>query len=176
MRARLILVAIACLMLGAAACDDNGSTGAPASSSPSATIAPFARKTATPAPEGTRADGAVESPEAALRRQIDLLNSGGFAAEWDELHPAQQAVVAREQFVDCQAPNDFKLTVDIIETQDALINVPAVSRAPAKVIAVRLTSGNETLDRNFFEVLVDGRWRWVLEQAQFDAYRAGTCP
>jgi hypothetical protein len=132
--------------------------------------------TATPAPEGTRADGAVESPEAALRRQITLLNRGDYGAAWDELHPIHQGIVSREQFVSCNAPNDFQFTLDIIRTVDGLVTVAPLPETPGKVITARLTSQAESVERELFEVLVDGQWRWVLDGAVNAAYADGMCP
>jgi hypothetical protein len=177
---RLVRVAAftaACAVgIGGLAC---GGDREPASS-PTATTAsstrPALRSTATPEPEGTRTDGALESPESALRRRVALLDAGDYGAAWDELHPAQQAIVERERYIACLAPMDFALSVDIIETQDAVIEAPEIAQVPAKSIIVRLTSQSQVLDRQFFEVLVDGRWRWVMEQPQIDAYRAGVCP
>jgi hypothetical protein len=182
MRRRFILLAICltALSLAATACGDGdgggGSTATPGAAQTADVTRPPPRPTATPVPEGTRDDGATESPEAALRRQIGLLNTSEYGTLWDELHPAQQARVPRERFVDCLAPEDFVLTLEIVDTLDSVIDVPEVSQVPAKTIAARLSSGGTSLDRTFFQVLVDGQWRWVLEKAQFDAYSAGNCP
>ena len=169
------VVAVVAVMLGATACggDDGGDDPA---ESPTAEGTPL-RPTATPAPEGTRTDGAIESPERALQRQIELLNDGDFGEEWDELHPAQQSLVPRQLFMDCLAPNDFQLTLDIIETKDGELALSQEQGTPAKRISARLSSEGETLDREFFEILVDTRWRWVItDMAQLNAYRAGVCP
>ena len=184
MRITFVLVAAAAtLLVGGVACGGDGGSSLPTAVAPTpgvtAPSVPTSTRldpTATFVVEGTREDGAIESPEAALRRQIVLLDAGDFAAAWTELHPAQQAIVPQQRFVECLAGTDYALALEIIDARDALIDVPELSRVPAKAIDTRLASGGTTLDRRFFEVLVEGRWRWVMEQPQIDAYRAGDCP
>src|SRR5579883_1762579 len=44
-----------------------------------------------------------ESAGAALKRQFAELAAGQYGREWDELHPAQQALVSRGLFTECSA-------------------------------------------------------------------------
>lgn len=108
---------------------------------------------------------------AAFERQFDLLSDGQFGRQWDELHPAQQELVARDDYVACMTDQAAGLditSVDVEETFTESITVPGTAveadsvAITARVVAKVAGVEDETTD-TYHEVEVDGGWRWVTD-------------
>jgi hypothetical protein len=101
----------------------------------------------------------------ALRRQFDLQSSGQYALLWDELHPAQQALVSRENYVLCaQKGSSVAEEIDSVkDTYDEEILIPGTTlTVPSRAIKVTLDFGGQKDPTTYHEVNADGTWRWVL--------------
>jgi hypothetical protein len=119
-----------------------------------------------------------ESASTAAERHFGYVLKGQGGREWDELHPAQQAVVPKDAFIACRQKQS--ITVDsahAIEEFDEPIDVPEVGTAvPARAVTVELKAGDKKQALTVHEINVDGHWRWILGKDEIAAYKAGTCP
>jgi hypothetical protein len=126
--------------------------------------------------------GDSNSAEAAVRRQFDFVDKGQWGRQWEELHPAQQAFVPRERFVECA---DERLSgmdivsVKVLETFEEESLIPGTDMSvPSTALTVEVEFKQGLLhnkDTDTVHVfLVDGEWRWVTSDA--DAYKRGECP
>lgn len=126
---------------------------------------------ATNTPGKDAAIAAIRQTTASVKRN--------FSAEYDELHPAQQAVVTRAQFITC-AMAAKPVTLDsarALQSAPEAISLTGVPEQTSIVVTVELRKADGTTQqRNVREVLVDGTWRWVLTDAAVKALAAGTCP
>lgn len=123
-------------------------------------------------------DNGPEDPAvAALRRQFDFLSKGQHGRIWDELHPAQQALLPRDAYAACAdaaTAGGFTIVeLDVDEVYDEQIVIPGTSTsATAKAITIRMTlrSGTESgeLTDTFHEIDVDGAWRWSMTSDRID--------
>jgi hypothetical protein len=94
---------------------------------------------------------------------------------WDELLPADQAIVTRARFVACQQNEGWNLkSIKVLETYDDPVDVGGKS-LPAKAVTVRVTSDGVTT-ATMHAVSVNGSWRWVLQPVDRAAYKSGKCP
>lgn len=121
----------------------------------------------------------ADSPEkgvAALKHQFDLISKGQWGRNWDELHPAQQAFIPRERYVECLADESFELTdITVLETFEEPMSIDGTDlRVDSLAITVRITANGRTETDTFHEVFVDGRWAWVSSDAEM--FRDGECP
>jgi hypothetical protein len=68
-------------------------------------------------------------------------------------------------------------SIEILDVFDEKTKGLSLGDAPSKAVRVRLTlaDGTSTTFVNH-EVESGGRWRWVLNKAAIDAYKAGRCP
>lgn len=106
--------------------------------------------------------GDSESASDALVRQLGYASDGQVGRLWDELHPAQQAVVSRDTYMDCLGDSAFNADrIRAVEEYDETISVPEVGRVESKAITVEMRDGDSTDTETFHEVRVDGAWRWV---------------
>lgn len=103
---------------------------------------------------------------------------------WDELHPAQQAVLPRRVYVRCESlsPVPGKLaSVHVLSVRHELVNVPGALRPlPSTAVEVRVVvavmGGRVAVTHTYHAVRAAGRWTWFLAAARFGAYAAGSCP
>ena len=128
---------------------------------------------------GDETDPARTPAGAAQVRFLDALYNGNLGDAYATLHPAYQRLVSRKRFVACtrQTALGGLGSIDVLDVYDDPVQLPGSGRVPAEAVRIRLTSksGGSTTFVNH-EVKVGSGWRWVLNGAATDAYRAGRCP
>jgi len=126
---------------------------------------------------GDGEDDEGEAPADAVVRLLEYVSDGQWGREWDELHPAHQAIVSRDAWVSCNSDLSVELEgVTVEEVFDEPVSAVDIPQGPAKAVTVSYrVNGRE--DTDTFQVLdVDGAWRWVLQDDVLAAYREGRCP
>lgn len=137
---------------------------------------------------GSSTDGATTGSAApkeragdAVKRQLGQVDKGQFGPEWDELHPAQQALVPRDLYIQCahQAGLPQIDKIKVTDTYDEEVIIPGTGlKAPSTAVSVTYTlhQGAQSLDSKatFHEFAVNGKWRWML--SDIESYKAGKCP
>ena len=145
------------------------------------TGSPQASPDSTPSPTTVAIN--LGEAESAILRQFDYVNKGQFGRQWDELHPAHQAIVTKSAFVTCNDDTNFDFNVEIVESYEEFVAVAELGEVDTAAVTVNI-EGNigafglpgETTD-TFHEILGDdGEWKWVTTQDTLDAYAAGNCP
>lgn len=127
---------------------------------------------------GSGGGGAPRKESAAdfIRRVTVEFSRGQSGRLWDELHPADQAIVARARFVQCQHNDGFHLkTFKVLETYDEPTDVDGAAES-STAVSVRVTSDDGETTATMHAVSVGGKWRWILQPADAAAYRKGVCP
>ena len=120
----------------------------------------------------------ASTPSAAdFVKRITLEFSRGQSGRlWDELHPADQAVVSRALFVKCEGNEGFGLRkMQVLYTYDDQAFVAGTSHA-AKAVTLRVTSDDGVTTATMHAISVHGKWRWTLPPADYTAYAKGKCP
>ena len=118
------------------------------------------------------------------RRQIELTSQGQFDEVWELLHPAQQAVVPRQLYIDCgrQLAREGASTVDRIEmrgTDEDERNVPWVGETDVQVVNATIYRGEDPSPVAVVLVKSGDEWRWVIGEDQvsaLEAFQRGECP
>jgi len=125
---------------------------------------------------GGGSSGGPESASDFVRRVTTQFSRGQSGRLWDELQPAHQKVVTRARFVECQANEGWDLKkVDVLETYDDPVHV-AAKPVPSTAVSVRVTSDDGVTTATMHAVSVGGKWRWVLQASDRQAYASGKCP
>jgi hypothetical protein len=107
------------------------------------------------------------------------LYQGRLDLTYASLHPAYQRVVSRKRFVTCTRATELGglRSIKILYVKNDIVDIPGSGAVPAKAVRVRLTSsGGQTTTFVNHEVEVGSEWRWVLNAAAANAYKAGHCP
>jgi hypothetical protein len=105
-------------------------------------------------------------------------SQGQFDKAWDSLHPAQQAVVPKDKYVQCgqQASPTAAQKMDLVSESDAQSNVPEVGTATVHSVKLNVNYGDDTRQPIYNLINVDGKWRWVMRQDAIDSFKGGECP
>ena len=126
------------------------------------------------------ATSTTASAEQAMLRQFDNVQKRQWARHWEELHPAQQAFVAKDQFIRCSDQLSLSIeSVNVVRSFEDRVTVPgttlqADSVAIAAQVKVRIGQLATDFERTFHEFEVDGEWRWAITDPE--PYKAGRCP
>ncbi len=119
--------------------------------------------------------GGTQSAAGFVEQVTVQFSRGQSGRLWDELLPADQAVVTRARFVACQQNEGFNLkSIKVLETYADPVDVEGKSR-PATAVTVRVTSDGVTT-ATMHAVSVNGTWRWILQPVDRAAYKSGKCP
>ena len=119
---------------------------------------------------------------AALTRQIQYLTHGQYGPAWEQLHPAQQAVVPKALYVRCNAQTAIALVAQSIivvrDLPDQIVVPGTNQRVDARSLTVAIKTPTGTQQATFHLILVGASWRFVLSLtgAGAAAYRRGACP
>lgn len=111
-----------------------------------------------------------------VRRITTEFSRGQSGRLWDELHPADQAVVTRTRFITCERNEGFGLRkFKVLETYPETVEV-AGKKMSSTAVSVQVTSDDGITTATLHAVPVDGTWRWTLPAADYTAYKRGACP
>ncbi len=111
-----------------------------------------------------------------VSRVTSEFSRGQAGRLWDELHPAEQAVVTRTRFIACQKNEGFRLQkFKVLESYTETVDV-AGSPEPSTAVTVQVTSDDGITTATLHAVRVAGTWRWILQPSDFAAYKRGVCP
>jgi hypothetical protein len=128
-----------------------------------------------------RGDVDTRGAEEAVRARIEQLSRGDYAAAWETLHPAHQAIVSQEKFVECgrelQLRRDPTVdTIAILESRQTSKEIAGIGEVEVVNVQVEQRTGEEARRPTYDVIEVDGTWRWVLSDAALNAFQAGNCP
>lgn len=119
---------------------------------------------------------AQESAADFVRRITTEFSRGQSGRLWDALLPADQRVVTRARFVECQQNEGWNLkSIKILETYDDPVDVAGKSM-PSKAVSVRVASDDGVTTATIHAVSVSGSWRWILQSQDRGRYKNGKCP
>jgi hypothetical protein len=122
--------------------------------------------------------GGSSTPTASdfVRRVTTEFSRGQAGRLWDDLHPAEQAVVTRQRFIECQKNEGFGLRkFKVLDKYDETVDVAGASTR-STAVTVQVTSDDGITTATLHAVLVAGKWRWILQPADYAAYKRGACP
>jgi len=102
--------------------------------------------------------------------------AGNYGAAWDSLHPAQQRIVARDTFINCQAGISIPWTrVQILREHDEIWDAPEVGQVTTRAVEAQLMGDQDITQGTLHLVQVDGEWRWFLDESSVRAFKQGDC-
>lgn len=120
-----------------------------------------------------------ESAADFAKRVTTEFSRGQSARLWDELLPAQQAVVPKARFLACEGNQGFGLQkIKVLETYDEAVEVDgkAESSESSKAVTLQVTSDDGRTTATMHAIAAGGHWHWILKPADVAAYKSGKCP
>ena len=125
---------------------------------------------------GSGGAGGQGSAAAFIRQVTTQFSRAQSGPLWDELHPADQAVVTRARYMACQSNSGFDLTnFKVLQTYPDTIDI-AGTTTPSTAVSVRVTADDGITTATMHAVKIKGAWHWVLSQADYATYKQGKCP
>jgi len=117
----------------------------------------------------------TESASTFVQQVTQEFARGQTGRLWDELHPADQAIVTRSRFITCQSNEGFGLRkFKVLETYEESVPVGG-KKTESTAVSVQVTSDDGITTATLHAVSVDGKWRWILQPADRAAYERGVC-
>ena len=124
---------------------------------------------------GSTASG-KESPSGFIERITTEFSRGQSGRLWDELAPADQALVSRARYTNCEGNEGFVLkNIKVLDTYSEPVDVDGTAE-PSDAVSLQVTSDTGVTTATLHAVSVKGRWRWILSPADRAAYARGKCP
>jgi len=118
----------------------------------------------------------TESAAAFMRRITTEFSRGQAGRLWNDLVPAEQAIVTRTRYLACRRNGGFRLrSFKVLETYDENVAVGG-KETPSTAVTVQVTSDDGVTTATMHAISVGGRWRWVMQPSDLAAYAAGRCP
>jgi hypothetical protein len=113
-----------------------------------------------------------------LREEI----RGEWGRQWNELHPAHQALISRSQYVACsrRMGTDFATGHEVfrvLDIRDEAIKVRGVPQRTSKLVTINFSEPGKPhgLTYHMHAVSVGGRWTWILGGRFLNAVSQGHC-
>jgi hypothetical protein len=125
--------------------------------------------------------GSGRSADETVTGLVEALSSSDYETAYDMLHSAHQKIVPEQLFVECgrkaeqiSTPrvDSFDITGDVKRDR----TIPELGDVEVVEVGVNLTQGTEVSPRVWNVIKDDGEWRWLMAEAQLNAFRAGSCP
>jgi hypothetical protein len=130
--------------------------------------------------DGTASDATaeiMEQAEVVATRALTAAIAGDWSAVYDDLHPAQQAVVNRDLFVQCRAQATAPpYAIAVTQVGHDTMTAPEIyDRNSWAVLYDLQLDGYETVSSRLHIYETDGQLAWYMDEASIDALRAGRC-
>lgn len=125
---------------------------------------------------GGAGSGGKESAPAFVQRITTEFSRGQAGRLWDELVPADQAIVSRARYAACQGNEGFTLkSVKVLDSYSEPVDVDGSSER-SDAVTLQVTSDTGVTTATIHAVPSGGGWHWILSSADRNAYVAGKCP
>jgi hypothetical protein len=119
-------------------------------------------------------------PKQAAEHVLDLIVHNRYTQAWASLHPTDQAVAPRAEYVGCESRSPVLTlpnAVKVVRVHEESVGLGDGKFLPSTAVDLRIgfPGGFHTVQTVH---LVDshGAWRWILPPAKYRAYKANTCP
>ena len=129
---------------------------------------------------GSSSAAPKSDPRQAAVKVLDQIVHNRYTEAWDDLHPTDQAVAPRTEYVGCESRSPViakPRSVRVVGVKDESIGLGDGSFVQSKAVALRLGfAGGFKLTHTVHLVASHGEWKWILPGWRFRDYRADRCP
>jgi hypothetical protein len=119
-------------------------------------------------------------PGAAATNVLDQIVHNRYTDAWADLHPIDQAVAPRAEYVGCESRSPViarPRTVRTMSVKDESVGLGDGTFVDSKAVALRMGfAGGFSVTHTVHLVASKGRWTWILPSWRFRDYRADRCP
>jgi len=122
-----------------------------------------------------------DDPSAFAVKVVHLIVRNEYGQAWSNLHPEDQKVAPRDEYVSCEASSPVPsqpTSVTAVGVSDQPVALGNGSSVPSKAVHVRMAfpGANNVVVQTVHVVAAKGRWTWILPAWRFRYYAADRCP
>jgi hypothetical protein len=121
-----------------------------------------------------------DDPKQVARNVLDLIVNNHYTEAWDGLHPVDQAVAPRTEYVGCESRSPViakPLSVKVVRVTKESVGLGDGKFLDSTAVDLRLGfAGGFHLVHTVHLVASDGQWRWILPSWRYRDYKADRCP
>jgi hypothetical protein len=120
--------------------------------------------------------GGKESAPVFVQRITTEFARGQSGRLWDQLAPADQAIVSRARYTACQGNEGFTLkSVKVLDSYSEAVEIDGASER-SDAVTLQVTSDSGVTTATIHALPTGGGWHWILSAADRAAFSAGKCP
>ena len=117
-----------------------------------------------------------ESAPAFVQRITTEFARGQSGRLWDELAPADQAIVSRARYTACLGNEGFTLrSMKVLDSYSEPVEVDGSSER-SDAVTLQVTSDTGVTTATIHALPTGGKWHWILSSADRAAFLAARCP
>jgi hypothetical protein len=121
-----------------------------------------------------------DDPKQVAKNVLDLIVNNHYTEAWDGLHPVDQAVAPRTEYVGCESRSPViakPLSVKVVRVKQESIGLGDGKFLDSTAVDLRLGfAGGFHLVHTVHLVANEGKWRWILPSWRYRDYKADRCP
>jgi hypothetical protein len=119
-------------------------------------------------------------PKDAAVKVLNQIVHNQYTAAWDDLHPADQTVAPRGEYVTCESRSPviaIPVSIRPLRVKDESIGLGDGTFVQSKAVSLRLAfEGGFAVTHTVHLVASHGAWKWILPSWRFRDYKADRCP
>lgn len=120
------------------------------------------------------------NPKQVAVRVLGLIVHNRYTQAWDSLHPSDQAVAPRSEYVSCESRSPViavPTSVKVVAVHDESVGLGDGSFLESTAVDLRLGfTGGFHVVKTVHLIASHGAWRWILPPAKYREYKADACP
>lgn len=124
--------------------------------------------------------GPKSDPGIVAKVVLDQIVHNHYTEAWDALHPVDQKVAPRAEYVSCESRSPViavPRTVKVVGVGDESVGLGDGKFVESKAVKLRLGfAGGYHLVHTVHLVAAHGKWRWILPPWRYRDYKADRCP
>ncbi len=113
-------------------------------------------------------------------RVLDQIVHNRYTDAWDDLHPTDQQVAPRAEYVDCESRSPViaaPTSVKVVKVSDESVGLGNGTFVDSTAVALRLGFvGGFHVVHTVHLVASGGDWKWILPSWRYRDYKADRCP
>jgi hypothetical protein len=129
---------------------------------------------------GTSSAAPTDDPGAVAKNVLRLIVNNRYTEAWDGLHPADQAVAPRTEYVGCESRSPViakPLSVKVVRVVQQSVGLGDGRFLDSTAVDLRLGfAGGFHLVHTVHLIASGGKWRWILPSWRYRDYKADRCP
>jgi hypothetical protein len=119
-------------------------------------------------------------PAQAAMKVLDQIVHNRYTEAWDDLHPTDQKVAPRTEYVNCESRSPViaaPTSVKVVKVSEVSVGLGDGKFVDSTAVDLRLNfTGGFHVVHTVHLVASGGRWKWILPSWRYRDYKADKCP